>query len=153
MLRTAKLLNTTVATVIKTATVDRGEHVGRVGKFYTDEQNINWAVNNAGAWRDPARGAVALASSWGTWQQTMRWYLPMFPRETWYQSFNLFLSSEPLQAVQAEQYLIKCGALTEQSERLTLSRYNAGETTRRVTSYGNDCFAILHAVRQCGGLY
>lgn len=151
--RTAKLLNTNPMKVLATATVDRGAFKGQVSKFYTDEQNVNWACKFAGEWNDPARGAVALASSWGTWQQTMRWFLPDYLPGTWYEVFNQFIADEGKQLKQADRYFRRCLRPIPGNFRLAFSRYNAGEGSIRINTYGNETFAIYQAVKACQGVY
>jgi len=145
--RTADMLHCTKQDVYNAAFIVHGPYRGRYSRWYTDQQNIAWAEEHAHKeWGKEANGRVALASSWGIWQQTMRWYLPKYPRGTWYEVFNRFIASEQEQCITAFHYWIHLMRVSKYHPALAFSRYNAGEGCPRVTSYGayvNSLYAAL----------
>lgn len=124
------------------STVERGPYKGRQSKFYCDLQNVNFASQHCGEWQIKNRGMVALSSSWGTWQQTMRWYLPQFPKGTWYEHFNEFIGSEELQAAQAMRYFERCWRSSGGILPLAFAKYNGGEGEKNMTPYAVKVHAL-----------
>ncbi len=96
----------------------------------------NWARDtpNENYWR------LMLPVSFGFGQKWMNAYLEQFPKEQWMTQFWLFIGTPRLQITTIAKDM---SVLTKQSGgdvRLALTRYNAGATAKRVSSYGKEVF-------------